>query len=351
MLDESMPPLPCLQGEAGKATTIGSERMKAIVCNAFGPVDQLAFEERPDPVAGVGQVLIEVHAAGVNFPDGLMVRGEYQVRPERPFIPGSEVAGIVRAVGPNAEAFTVGQRVVALCGLGGFADIVTAEAHSTLPIPAEMDFETAAGFMLVYGTSLHALADKGKLKAGDTLLVLGAAGGVGLAAVEIGHAMGARVIAAASSDEKLALAKEHGASIGINYATADLKAELKRLVPEGVDVAYDPVGGPHTEAAVRGLAWGGRLLVVGFAAGDIPKLPLNLLLLREAEAIGVFWGTFTKRHPDRHAANVARLMGWFSEGKLRPHIGGSYPLEKTHDALAEVMGRRAHGKVVLIPNR
>jgi NADPH2:quinone reductase len=212
-----------------------------------------------------------------------------------------------------------------------------------------MDFETAAGFMLVYGTSMHALADKSRLRPGETLLVLGAAGGVGLAAVEIGRAMGAHVIAAASTEAKLELAREHGASIGINTSTADLKTELKRLVPQGVDVAYDPVGGAMTEAAVRGLGWGGRLLVVGFAAGEIPKLPLNLLLLREAEAIGIFLGAFTKRNPEQHTRNLTQLMAWFAEGKLRPHIGGRFPLDRARDALAEVMERRAHGKIVLLP--
>jgi NADPH2:quinone reductase len=324
--------------------------MKAIVCKAFGPIDGLVLEEVADPAPGPGQLAIEVHAAGVNFPDGLTVRGEYQVKPAFPFIPGNEVAGIVSALGAGVTQFAVGQRVLALVNLGGFAQSVVADAAATLAIPDAMDFATAAGFMLVYGTSFHALA-KGRLRAGETLLVLGAAGGVGLAAVEIGAALGARVIAAASSDEKLALARAHGASIGINYATADLKTELKRLAPEGVDVAYDPVGGTLTEAAVRGLAWRGRLLVIGFAAGDIPRLPLNLLLLREAEAVGVFWGAFTKRHPAEHVRNVSQLMAWFAEGKLRPHIGARFPLARTQDALALVMGRGAHGKIVIEPQQ
>lgn len=323
--------------------------MKAIVCKAFGPVEDLVLEEVPDPVPGPGQLVIDVHAAGVNFPDGLTVRGAYQVKPPRPFTPGNEVAGVVSALGDGVAGFALGQRVVATCSLGGFAQKVAVDAAAALTIPEEMDFATASGFMLVYGTSLHALAGRGRIKEGETLLVLGAAGGVGLAAVEIGAALGARVIAAASSDEKLALAKAHGASVGINYATADLKAELKRLVPEGVDVAYDPVGGGLTEAAVRGLAWRGRLLVVGFAAGDIPKLPLNLLLLREAEAIGVFWGSFIQRYPAEHARNVAQLMAWYNEGKVRPHIGARFPLSQTRDALALVMGRGALGKVVIEP--
>ena len=325
--------------------------MKAVICNEFGPIEQLTLEDRPDPMAASGELVVDIHAAGVNFPDGLMVRGEYQVKPPRPFTPGSEVAGIVRQVGQGVSGFAVGDRVVALCGVGGFAEQVTAQADRTAILPDGMDFETASGFMLVYGTSLHGLQECGRLRAGETLLVLGAAGGVGLAAVEIGRAMGARVIAAASSDEKLELARAHGAELGINYATADLKAELKRLAPQGVDVVYDPVGGAFTEAAVRGLAWGGRLLVIGFAAGEIPKLPLNLLLLREGEAKGVFWGTWTQRDPAAHARNVKQLFDWFAAGAVKPHLSGVYPLERTTDALAEVMERRAQGKVVLVPAR
>lgn len=321
--------------------------MRAVVCHEFGPIENLVVEELADPVPATGEVLIDIRAAGVNFPDGLMVRGQYQMKPSRPFIPGNEVAGTIAAIGPDVSGLRVGQRVVALCGLGGFAERVVAPENRVLPIPDAMDFSTAGGFMLVYGTSMHALADKARTRAGETLLVLGAAGGVGLAAVEIGAAMGMRVIAAASTDEKLALARAHGADIGINYSTADLKAELKRLVPQGVDVVYDPVGGPLTEAAVRGMAWGGRLLVIGFANGDIPKLPLNLLLLREGEAIGVFWGAFTQRDPARHAENTAQLMRWFEEGKLHPHVGGAYGLDHVRDALADVMERRALGKIVL----
>ncbi len=321
--------------------------MKAVICHAFGPVENLTIEDVPDPHPAKGELIIAIHAAGINFPDGLMVRGDYQVKPPRPFTPGSEVAGTVSAVGEDVTGFAVGDRVVSLCSLGGFAEQVAVDASRVMTLPDAMDFNTAAGFMLVYGTSLHALADKGRLQAGETLLVLGAAGGVGLAAVEIGKAMGARVVAAASTDEKCALAAAHGADLTINYAASDLKTELKRLIPGGVDVAYDPVGGTLTEAAVRGLAWGGRLLVVGFANGDIPKLPLNLLLLREGEAVGVFWGSFTQRDPAAHAANVARLMAWAAEGKLRPHVGATYPLADISQALGDVMERRAHGKIIV----
>ncbi len=325
--------------------------MKAVICHEFGPVDRLRLEDIPDPAPGPGEVLVEVHAAGVNFPDGLMVRGEYQVKPPRPFTPGNEVAGIVRGLGPGVTTLSIGERVVALCGLSGFAEMVTVPVDRVHAIPAGMSFEVAAGFMLVYGTSLHALVDCGRLKEGETLLVLGAAGGVGLAAVEIGAALGAKVIAAASTDEKLALARDHGADLAINYGSADLKAELKRLAPLGVDVVYDPVGGAFTEAAVRGLGWGGRLLVVGFAAGEIPKLPLNLLLLREGEAKGVFWGTWTAREPAAHASNVERLFAWFEAGRLKPHVCATFPLNRTAEALADVMERRAHGKIILIPQR
>jgi NADPH2:quinone reductase len=323
--------------------------MKAVVCKEFGPIENLVVEDLPSPTPGPGEVLIDVRAAGVNFPDGLMVRGEYQMKPPRPFTPGNEVSGTIAALGAGVTTLSVGQRVVSLCGMGGFAEQVVAAGERVAPIPDSMDFNTAGGLMLVYGTSLHALQNKAKLKAGETLLVLGAAGGVGLAAVELGRAMGARVIAAASTQEKLDLARAHGADIGINYAANDLRAELKHLVPQGVDVVYDPVGGPLTEAAVRGMAWGGRLLVIGFANGEIPKLPLNLLLLREGEAIGVFWGAWTQRDPAGHAANVARIMQWVSEGKLKPHVGAAYTLEQATQALGDVMGRRAQGKIVIKP--
>ncbi len=322
--------------------------MKAVVCTAFGPIDNLVVEDRPDPLAGPGEVVIDIKAAGVNFPDGLMVRGEYQFKPPPPFTPGNEVAGIISMVGAGVTSLAVGDRVVSLCGMGGFAEKVAVSADRALKIPAAMDFAAASGFMLVYGTSYHGLIDKARLKAGETLLVLGAAGGVGLAAVEIGKAVGARVIAAASTDEKLALARDHGAEMCINYTTQDLKAELKRLLPGGVDVVYDPVGGTLTEAAVRGMGWCGRLLVVGFANGEIPKLPLNLLLLKEGEAIGVFWGSFTQREPAWHARNVAHLMAWFGEGKIRPHVCAKFPLNQSVAALDEVMGRRAQGKVVIV---
>jgi NADPH2:quinone reductase len=320
----------------------------AVVCREFGPIDRLTVESLPDPAPGAGEVVIDVRAAGVNFPDGLMVRGEYQVKPPRPFTPGAEVAGVVSALGAGVTEVAVGDRVLALCIIGGYAEKVVVAADRCQAIPDSMEFDAAAGLMLVYGTAYHALTDKGRLAAGETLLVLGAAGGVGLAAVQIGRAMGARVIAAASSEAKLHLARQNGAELCINYARDDLRADLKRVAPGGVDVVFDPVGGGMTEAAVRGLGWGGRLLVIGFANGEIPRLPLNLLLLKEAAAIGVFFGAFTQNAPKVFAEGVARLLAWCEDGTLRPHIGGRFVLQDAGQALAEVMERRAQGKIVLI---
>jgi NADPH2:quinone reductase len=321
--------------------------VRAVVCTQFGPIENLSVENCPDPVAGEGQLVVDIRAAAINFPDGLTIRGEYQVKPTLPFTPGSEAAGIVSAVGPGVSSFSVGQRVIVLCVLGGFAEkvvVVASQAHS---IPDAMHMNEAAGFALAYGTALHALQDKGNLKPGETLIVLGAAGGVGLATIEVGKAMGARVIAAASTDEKVALALAHGADCGINYTKDDLRSELKRICSAGVDVILDPVGGPNTEAAVRSLSWCGRLLVVGFAQGEIPKLPVNLLLLKEAAAIGVFWGQFIVRNPVLHLANLSKLMDWFEGGKLKPFVSESYELDEAKEALARVMNRRAKGKIVV----
>lgn len=322
--------------------------MKAVVCHGFGPVENLKIDTLPDPVPGKGEVVIDIKAAGVNFPDGLMVRGEYQFKPPAPFTPGNEVAGVVSAVGEGVTSLALGDRVVSLCGMGGFAEKVMVSADRAMKLPDSMSFDEASGFMLVYGTSYHGLIDKARLQPGETVLVLGAAGGVGLAAVEIAKAFGCKVVAAASSDEKLALAREHGADVTINYTTHDLKAELKRQFPSGVDVVYDPVGGDLTEAAVRGMGWCGRLLVIGFANGEIPKLALNLLLLKEGEAIGVFWGSFTQREPAWHARNVAQLLAWHKEGKIRPHVSARFPLAQSIDAINEVMHRRARGKVIIV---
>lgn len=321
--------------------------MKAVICKSFGPVSDLVVEEIADPSPGPGEIQVRVEAAGVNFPDGLMVRGEYQMKPPLPFTPGSEAAGTVSALGAGVANYAVGDRVIALCVLGGMAEKLCVHASQAFRIPASMAGAEASGFSLAYGTAIHALQDKGQLRSGETLLVLGAAGGVGMAAVEVGKAMGATVIAATSSDEKLELARAHGADATVNYSEGDLKSLLREVAPGGFDVVLDPVGGAMTEAAVRNLRWGGRLLIVGFTQGDIPRLPVNLLLLKEAAAIGVFYGQFTTRDPVRHHDNLGKLFSWFGEGKLKPHIGASYPLERAADAIDHIMDRRALGKIVL----
>jgi NADPH2:quinone reductase len=326
--------------------------MKAVICKEFLPRANLRLEDVPSPKPGPGQVLVRVAACGLNFFDGLMVEGKYQTKPDRPFTPGSEVAGVVVEVGDGVTTLSPGQRVLAFNGIGGYAEEALAEAARVCPIPDAMSFEQAAGFLITYATSHHALKDRAALREGETLLVLGAAGGVGLTAVEIGRRMGARVIAAASSDEKLALCREHGAAETINYSSEDLRQRIRDLTDgNGVDVVYDPVGGAHTETALRALAVNGRHLVIGFAAGEIPKIPLNLLLLKQSALIGVFWGAFARANPERHAANMAELFAWFEQGSLRPHISAEYPLARFDEALDMVMERRAKGKVVLTMSR
>jgi NADPH2:quinone reductase len=322
--------------------------MRAVLCKQFGPPESLVVETVPDLVPGPGQVLIDVKACGVNFPDTLIIQGKYQFQPEMPFSPGGEAAGIVRSVGEGVTAFKAGDRVMAFTGWGAFAEQLLALEPQVMPIPEGMDFDTAAGFVLTYGTTHYALKDRAQLKAGETLLVLGAAGGVGLAAIEIGKIMGARVIAAASSEAKLAFCKANGADEGINYAADDLRKRVKALTASaGVDVVYDPVGGVLAEPAVRSMAWGGRYLVIGFASGEIPKIPLNLTLLKSCSLTGVFWGAFTAREPARNRAHLAELAGWFREGKLKPQIYARYPLAQTAQALQDILERRVMGKVVL----
>lgn len=322
--------------------------MRAVICREFAPRADLIVDDVPAPIPGVDEVLIDVAACGINFFDGLMVEGNYQTKPDRPFSPGSEVAGIVRAVGSNVTAVTRGTRVLAFTGTGGYAEQAVAQARSVHPIPDDMRFEQAAGFVITYATSHHALKDRAALRAGETVLVLGAAGGVGLTAIEIAKQMGAKVIAAASTDEKLDLCRSHGADETINYTNDDLRTRLKEICGKtGVDVVYDPVGGGMAEAAIRSLAINGRYLVIGFASGDIPKIPLNLLLLKQSSLIGVFWGAFARANPDMNAANMAELFDWFQAGHLNPHIGGEYPMERYAEALDAVMERRAQGKVVL----
>jgi NADPH2:quinone reductase len=326
--------------------------MKAVLCKAYGPPDSLVVEELPSPTAARGEVVLAVRACGVNFPDVLIIQNKYQFRPPLPFAPGGEVAGVVTAVGEGVSGIAVGDRVIGSTGWGGFAEELALDAGRVIPIPDEMDFVTAAAFLLTYGTSHHALKDRAHLEAGETLLVLGAAGGVGLAAVELGKVMGARVIAAASTPEKLAVCREHGADEVINYTSEDLKERVKQLTAgEGADVIYDPVGGAYAEAALRATAWNGRFLVIGFAAGEIPKIPLNLVLLKGCQIVGVFWGAFTAREPARHRANVAELLAWYRAGKLKPHVSATYPLERAAKALNDMAERRVMGKVVLVPNR
>lgn len=322
--------------------------MKAVLCKQFGPPESLVIEELPSPKPGAGEVVISVKAASVNFPDVLIIQNKYQFKPPLPFSPGSELAGVVKEVGAGVSNVKPGDKVIAFTTYGAFAEEARTEAARLIPLPEKMDFATGAAFLLTYGTSDHALRDRGALKAGETLLVLGAAGGVGLAAIEIGKALGAKVIACASSGDKLEVCREHGADETINYFAEDLRERIKELTGgRGVDVVYDPVGGPYSEPAFRSITWRGRLLVVGFAAGDIPKLPLNLALLKGASIVGVFWGDFARREPKQFAESIRQLGRWHAEGKLRPHISQTFPLEKAVDALKLMAARQVKGKVVL----
>ena len=323
--------------------------MKAICCTAFGPPEDLQLLDLPSPKPQAGQVVIGVKACGVNFPDTLMIQNKYQFKPPMPFSPGGEVAGIIEEVGEGVTTLQVGDRVLALTGWGGFAEKVVAEAATVLPIPAGMDFVTASSTMYTYGTSYHALKNRADLQAGETLLVLGAAGGVGLAAVQLGQLMGARVIAAASTDEKLEVCRQLGASETINYTTQDLRETIKVLTNgKGVDVVYDPVGDAYTEPALRSIAWKGRYLIVGFAAGDIPKIPMNLPLLKGCSVVGVFWGAFAKNEPAQSQRNFLDLMTWMKQGKLQQHLYGTYALEEAPQALRALMDRKVVGKAVVV---
>ena len=322
--------------------------MKAILCKAYGLPSSLVLENIESPKPKEKEVLVSLRACGVNFPDTLIIQGLYQFKPPLPFTPGSDIAGIVKEVGLEVKHLKVGDEVFGFVPYGGFAEEVIVPSNACFPKLPNMDFPTAASFLLAYGTSYHALKDRALLKEGETLLVLGASGGVGLAAVELGKLMGAKVIAAASSDDKLALCKEYGAVETINYATEDLKNRIKELTDgKGVDVVYDPVGGHYSEVALRSMAWEGRFLVVGFAAGDIPKIPLNLALLKGCSIVGVFWGSFAMKTPKKNMVNTMELMQWYGEGKLKPHIHGIYPLAETSKALEEMMNRQVKGKVVI----
>ncbi len=322
--------------------------MKAVLCKAFGPAESLVLEDIASPEPKKNEVLLQVHAAGVNFPDTLIIEGKYQFKPPFPFSPGGEAAGVVGAVGEKVSHVKPGDRVMALTGWGSFAEEVAVPGYNVMPIPDGMDFPSAAAFGMTYGTSMHALKQRANLQPGETLLVLGASGGVGLAAVEIGKAMGAKVIAAASSEAKLEVARAAGADVLINYSEGSLKDKLKEITGgQGVDVIYDPVGGDLFEEAFRSIAWNGRMLVVGFASGTIPALPANLTLLKGASLVGVFWGSFAQRQPQDNAANFQQLFAWFAEGKIKPLVSQTYPLAKAADAINHLGQRKAVGKVVV----
>lgn len=324
--------------------------MKTLLCKEFGPPEKLVLEDVDPPQAGPGQVLVEVRACGVNFPDVLIIENKYQFKPPLPFAPGGEISGVITALGEGVTGLSVGDRVLASTGFGGFAEQQAIPAVAAVPIPDSMDFPTAAAFLMTYGTSYYALKDRARIQPGESLVVLGAAGGVGLAAVELGKAMGAKVIAAASSEEKLAVCREHGADETIDYATESLKDQMKALTGgKGADVVYDPVGGDFSEAAIRATAWDGRFLVIGFAAGDIPRIPLNLTLLKSCQIVGVFWGAFVGRFPEENKQNTRELFELFEQGKVRPYVSSSYPLDRGAEAIRELGDRRAKGKVVVVP--
>ena len=317
-----------------------------MLCKDWGPPDSLVVEDVPSPAPGKGQLLVSVKASGVNFPDVLLIQNKYQFKPELPFSPGSEIAGVVRQVGEGVHGFMPGDRVMAHTRWGGYAEEAVVDEALVTPVPAGLDFTVAASFGLVYATAYHALRDRARIKAGETLLVLGAAGGVGLAAVELGKLFGARVIACASSDEKLETCRRFGADVTINYEREDLREALRN--PGGaVDIALDPVGGKYSEPALRAMAWKGRYLVVGFASGEIPKIPLNLTLLKGCAIVGVFWGEFARRERDLNAANLRELTAWLRAGKIKPLVSASYPLARAADALNDMISRKVQGKVVL----
>lgn len=329
-------------------------RMKAALSKEVGGPESLVMEEVPDLRAGPGNVVVDIKACGVNYPDALMLRDMYQFKPPRPFAPGGEIAGIVDHVGDGVEGWKPGDRVVAVCGNGGMAEQIELPAPGLLPVPEDVPLDEASAFLLTYGTSLYALKDRAEVRAGESLLVLGAAGGVGLSAVQLGAAMGTEVIAACSSQDKVDLCLEHGASKGIVYPRGpldrdqqkQLSNDIKEAGGGGVDVVYDAVGGDYAEPAVRAMNWEGRFLVIGFPAG-IPKLPLNLTLLKNCQIVGVFWGAFTARQPDDNAANVSQLFQMYADGQIKPYVSSRYPLDQAGDAIAELEERRAKGKVVV----
>jgi NADPH2:quinone reductase len=324
--------------------------MKAIVCNTFGPIDEIEYKEMPDPKAGPDQVVLSIKAIGVNFPDGLLVQGLYQMKPECPFVPGIEVAGVVEEVGTSVRNLEPGDRVLATTMTGGYAEKLCLNANAAIKIPDAMLDEHAAVLPCAYGTAHHALKQRANLQPGETLVVLGAAGGTGLAAVQIGKAMGARVIAVCSDDDKLSLSADCGADELINYNQVDLRKTLMSITNKrGVDVVFDPVGGAAFEHCSRAMAWNGRLLVIGFASGDIPQFPVNLALVKGYSVVGVFWGSFTRYQPQDYADNMVELFGWYELGKVKPLIDKTIPLSSAAEALHLVAQRKVKGKLVLVP--
>lgn len=322
--------------------------MKALLCTHYGTPDDLILADLPDPVPGEGEVVVRIHAAALNFFDTLIIAGKYQVKPPFPFSPAAECAGTVESVGKGVTALKAGERVLAYSRYGAAREKIALPAAQVVRIPDGLDLDHAAGLCVTYGTSYYALKDRAALKAGETLVVLGASGGVGLAAIEIGKLMGARVIACASSAEKLAFAKQHGADLTIDYSRDDLKEALRKMTDgRGVDVVYDPVGGPYSEPALRATAWEGRFLVIGFAAGEIPKMPLNLVLLRSCDVRGVAWGSWTDRDLPGHRANTAQILDWAMQGKLSTHVHAVYPLAEAPAALKAIAARKVMGKVIL----
>ena len=324
--------------------------MKAILCTRYCTPDELELADIPQPIAGPGEALVRVKAAALNFFDLLIIAGKYQVKPPFPFSPASEFAGVVESVGAGVTDIAVGDRVLGSTGHGTAREYIAVPAKQLVKIPEKLDFDRAAGLTVTYGTTLYALRERAQLKSGETLAVLGASGGVGLAAIEIGKIMGARVIACASSAEKLDFARSHGADETVNYASEDLRGALKRLGGErGIDVVYDPVGGPYAEPAVRSLGWEGRYLVIGFAAGEIPKLPLNLVLLKSCDIRGVIWGAWVARNPQGQRELMTDIVRWCAEGKLSGHVHAVYPLAEIATALKAIADRKAMGKIVLRP--
>jgi NADPH2:quinone reductase len=325
--------------------------MRGLVCKQFGSTDDLVVEELDDPVAASGEVLVDIHAAGINFPDLLVIAGQYQLKTPPPFTPGNEAAGVITAVGEGVTRFAIGDKVIVMLRGGAFAEKCAVDQNLVFPLPDQLSFEQGAGFSVTYCTSYHALRQSANLKAGETLLVLGAAGGVGTTAVEIGKAMGARVIAAASSDEKLEFAKSIGADEVINYAATSLNDSVKELTGgAGADVVYDPVGGELALQALRATAWHGRYLVIGFASGDIPQFPANLPLLKEASIVGVWWGTWSAKNPQEQMNNVLEMTGMIADGRLSPTVTETYSLDDFKEAFRAISERRVKGKTVFTMN-